>query len=141
MISRWCQFGPSHLDLKPTFTLLHRYYIGIPANRPAQRHLYSVSSNLPQVGSALNNPICLTCSTPMATDSSSNNHDLFMYSHHPGQVEVTSRFNSWTDKKEWSEDQELKAENSKSSKSSQRRAEEAHRKKKSKSKPTQSNYN
>lgn len=140
MISRWIQFGPSYVHPKPLkpphhqcFFVFVRYFIGIPANRPAQRHLYSVSSNLPQIGTPLDKPQCLTCSVlPIAE----NNHDLFLYSH-PGQIEVTSRFSSWSDKKEWSEDQELRAENSKSSKS-QRRAEEAHRKRKSKAKATKS---
>ncbi|XP_011502782.1 PREDICTED: dipeptidyl aminopeptidase-like protein 6 [Ceratosolen solmsi marchali] len=38
------------------------YFMGIPTNRPSQRHLYRVSSQIPQVGRSLHSAICLSCS-------------------------------------------------------------------------------
>lgn len=45
------------------FTILIRYFIGIPSMRPGQRHLYRVSSILPNMGSPLYPAVCLTCTT------------------------------------------------------------------------------
>ncbi|XP_063983227.1 uncharacterized protein LOC135165658 [Diachasmimorpha longicaudata] len=41
------------------------YFIGIPPSKPGQRHLYRVSSILPEVGSALHPAVCITCAAPV----------------------------------------------------------------------------
>ena len=43
--------------------------MGIPASRPSQRHLYRVSSVIPQVGSSLHSAMCLSCSSASSLDS------------------------------------------------------------------------
>ncbi|XP_053979176.1 inactive dipeptidyl peptidase 10 isoform X1 [Hylaeus volcanicus] len=48
------------------------YFIGIPAMRPGQRHLYYVKSELPHVGSSLHPAVCMTCTEIL--DGSRNNH-------------------------------------------------------------------
>lgn len=42
-------------------TFSFRYYLGTPEMAPAQIHLYSVSSEPPDVGSPLPLPTCITC--------------------------------------------------------------------------------
>ncbi|KAL1455165.1 hypothetical protein WDU94_009277 [Cyamophila willieti] len=46
------------------------YYLGTPAGYPAQSHLYSVSTELPQAGTPLPTPLCLTCSEISSTGHS-----------------------------------------------------------------------
>jgi hypothetical protein len=47
--------------------------MGIPTNQPSQRHLYRVSSQIPQVGRSLHSAICLSCST---TSNFEHHYDL-----------------------------------------------------------------
>ncbi|XP_076160555.1 dipeptidyl peptidase 10 isoform X2 [Ptiloglossa arizonensis] len=56
------------------------YFIGIPAMRPGQRHLYYVSSILPHVGSSLYPAVCITCTE--TSEGSRNDHRTALSRHH-----------------------------------------------------------
>ncbi|XP_066603437.1 inactive dipeptidyl peptidase 10 isoform X2 [Prorops nasuta] len=77
------------------------YFIGIPAQRPSQRHLYRVSSVLPEVGTSLYPPVCITCSAvPKLNDGSFVENE----SH------ATSKHGEWAEKTDWHEPEEVKTE-------------------------------
>lgn len=67
-------------SLKSNLILVHRYFIGIPAMRPGQRHLYYVSSILPHVGSSLYPAVCITCTE--TSEGSRNDHRTALSRHH-----------------------------------------------------------
>ncbi|XP_020280777.1 inactive dipeptidyl peptidase 10 isoform X2 [Pseudomyrmex gracilis] len=50
------------------------YFIGIPSMRPGQRHLYRVSSILPNMGSSLYPAVCLTCPLTSAAIAMTDEH-------------------------------------------------------------------
>ncbi|XP_076651634.1 dipeptidyl peptidase 10 isoform X1 [Halictus rubicundus] len=56
------------------------YFIGIPPMRPGQRHLYYVSSLLPNVGSSLHPAVCITCTD--VTEGNLNDHHTVLSRHH-----------------------------------------------------------
>ncbi|XP_024943721.1 prolyl endopeptidase FAP [Cephus cinctus] len=81
------------------------YFIGIPQLHPGQRHLYRVSSLLPHVGSPLHAPVCLTCT------SSSKIESHYVLADGQNKVHASgSRYNSWTDRSDWSDQYEAQVE-------------------------------
>ncbi|XP_043277514.1 inactive dipeptidyl peptidase 10 isoform X2 [Venturia canescens] len=83
------------------------YFIGIPPLRPGQRHLYRVSSILPEIGRSLHPAVCITCSKAAKAEGryalSDSETDL-----HAG---IANRYSSWTDQNDWSEQYEADVEN------------------------------
>ncbi|XP_034933763.1 inactive dipeptidyl peptidase 10 [Chelonus insularis] len=72
------------------------YFLGIPSLKPAQRHLYRVSSVLPEIGSSLHPAFCITCvaSTP-------ENHSSLIETESEFQLGL-SGVSGWLDT-DWSE--------------------------------------
>ncbi|XP_036146942.1 dipeptidyl aminopeptidase-like protein 6 isoform X3 [Monomorium pharaonis] len=70
------------------------YFIGIPYMRPGQRHLYRVSSTLPQTGSPLRPAICLTCT--ISSDMTNSDESEYRTSSSNWQTGLTNR-NEWHD--------------------------------------------
>lgn len=96
--------------------------------RPGQRHLYRVSSLLPQVGSSLHPAICITCnaqSTKINNDQS-NYHTTF-----------SDRRNGWMGT-DWHEDYDVQTESPEDKE--QRRGKEKAKKQKSKASHASSEY-
>ncbi|KAL2733680.1 inactive dipeptidyl peptidase 10-like isoform X1 [Vespula squamosa] len=96
------------------------YFIGIPPMRPGQRHLYRVSSLLPQVGSSLHPAICITCNA----QSMKINNDQSSY-----HTTFSDRRNGWMGT-DWHEDYDVQTESPEDKE--QRRAKEKAKKQKSK---------
>ncbi|CAG5083318.1 Similar to DPP10: Inactive dipeptidyl peptidase 10 (Homo sapiens) [Cotesia congregata] len=72
------------------------YFLGIPAGRPGQRHLYKVSSVLPEVGSSLYPAFCITC--PVSMIRGNYMYALDNENHiHSGMLSVSS---GWSEEKE-----------------------------------------
>ncbi|XP_043666745.1 inactive dipeptidyl peptidase 10 isoform X1 [Vespula pensylvanica] len=100
------------------------YFIGIPPMRPGQRHLYRVSSLLPQVGSSLHPAICITCNA----QSTKINNDQSSY-----HTTFSDRRNGWMGT-DWHEDYDVQTESPEDKE--QRRAKEKAKKQKSKASHT-----
>ncbi|KAL0116963.1 hypothetical protein PUN28_010084 [Cardiocondyla obscurior] len=73
------------------------YFIGIPFTRPGQRHLYRVSSTLPQMGSSLHPAVCLTCT--VSSDMTNNDENEHRTSSSSWQGGLINR-NEWHDQHE-----------------------------------------
>ncbi|XP_057333646.1 dipeptidyl aminopeptidase-like protein 6 [Microplitis mediator] len=75
------------------------YFLGIPAGRPGQRHLYRVSSVLPEVGSSLYPAFCITCPVSIMRGNnlyqSENDNNI-----HSGMLSVSS---DWSENKDWND--------------------------------------
>ncbi|KAK0157917.1 hypothetical protein PV328_011602 [Microctonus aethiopoides] len=76
------------------------YFIGIPPLRPGQRHLYRVSSLLPEVGSSLHPPFCLSCST---LNNSENRSTIANSDYSEFRIESTNPHFSTLDGNDWSD--------------------------------------
>ncbi|KAG8038791.1 hypothetical protein G9C98_000346 [Cotesia typhae] len=72
------------------------YFLGIPAGRPGQRHLYKVSSVLPEVGSSLYPAFCITCPASMTRGNYMYVSDNENYVH-SGMLSVSS---GWSEERE-----------------------------------------
>lgn len=68
--------------------------------RPGQRHLYRVSSLLPEVGSSLHPPFCLSCST---LNNSENRSTIANSDYSEFRVESTNPHFSTLDGNDWSD--------------------------------------
>lgn len=75
------------------------YFLGIPAMRPGQRHLYYVSSLLPRVGSSLQPAVCITCTETLEGTQADNRK---IHSRH---------YNIWSDNTDIHDHYEMQTEN------------------------------
>lgn len=91
------------IGIQERFTFSIRYFIGIPPKRPGQRHLYRVSSVVPEAGLSLVPAICLTCTTSSVMGSD-NENGHWIASPNRQNDPVTTR-------NEWHEDDEIQIDN------------------------------
>lgn len=89
----------SYFCLELTNLFPRSYFLGIPAMRPGQRHLYYVSSLLPRVGSSLQPAVCITCTETLEGTQADNRK---IHSRH---------YNIWSDNTDIHDHYEMQTEN------------------------------
>lgn len=89
----------------------HRYFIGVPPMKPSQRHLYRVSSIIPETGTSLLPATCITCVIPPPPENhTSSEFDEFHLGISTEGHSLGKDLSDWSDQIDAPEDDEEEQE-------------------------------